>query len=112
MNKLKEQIEGYQQTHVMMFTRIMDNLSKFNKISDIVGTTATDNYDPDTYNESLSTINKLPCQSIEQLQTLNDALVDNDTLKTLLVCTILFGPFGITLYCSFIFNRFPFTFCF
>lgn len=67
----------------MMFTRVMDKLSK------IVDTTTADNDDdPATHNESLSTINEIPCESVEQLQLLNDALPGNKTLTKLLVCTI------------------------
>lgn len=83
LNNLKERIEGFQQTTFMMFTRMMDKLSKFERVSNNVDTTHTD--DPSTYNEALSTISKIPCESVDQLKSLNEAMAGNEILTKLLV---------------------------
>lgn len=86
LNKIKAVIEELQQTNIMMFTRIMEKLSKFEKKDPRRDTATTGSSDNNlvTYH---ALINNIPCQTVQQLKSLNDALVDeNDMLMKLLVC--------------------------
>lgn len=86
-----------------MFSRIMDQISKNDRISNIVGTITTadsNNDDPATSNnntiEALSTINKMPFNNVEQLKLFNDSMVDNKTFEKLLVKYTIFQSFDIS----------------
>lgn len=80
---MKDQIETYQQSNVMLFTRLMDKLNKLTNLDEGDGSNIAD------HESLLIFLNKIPCQAIPHLDEINDALVQNKNFKKLLVNTYI-----------------------